>query len=235
MPLRLDVEVHVVDVGRQRTQPFDLAIDDVRILHRDPLIGRPRLRDQRVHAADDPTDLALGLRVFHHALANLQRQIANRDQVLVRLGGEADHVVELQVLDAVGKNQIGAIENFVVGHGLVDHATQTIGSGFRRDGNRSLAALLQHLDDGLRQIVETQRCGTDGVAHLQEVRENAFDVGMIAERNRHQADAARMRPRLARELQNAIGWKRANRQVVVAGPAKAAQVGAPSDDFHQEA
>jgi len=43
-----------------------------------------------------------------------------------------------------------------------------------------------------------------------------------------------MRARLAGELENAVGRERADGQVVVAGPAEAAQVGAPADDFNQE-
>ena len=94
----------------------------------------------------------------------------------------------------------------------------------------------QDPDDRLGQIVEPQRRRADGVAHLEEARENALDVRVIAERDRHEADAARVRSRaLARELQDAIGGKRADRQVVVAGPAEAAQVRAAADDFDEEA
>ena len=82
-----------------------------------------------------------GARVLQHPLAQLQRQVANRHQVLVGLGREADHVVELQVLDAVREDQLGAVEDLVVGHRLVDHAAQAVGPGFRRDRDRALAAL----------------------------------------------------------------------------------------------
>jgi hypothetical protein len=43
-----------------------------------------------------------------------------------------------------------------------------------------------------------------------------------------------MRARARGELQDAIGRKRADRQVVVAGPAEAAQVRAAADDFDEE-
>ena len=61
--------------------------------------------------------------VLHHAIANLQGEIANRHEIIVCLRGEADHVIELQVFDAARKNQIGAVEDFIVRHRLVDHAT----------------------------------------------------------------------------------------------------------------
>ena len=174
-------------------------------------------------------------RVLHHPVAHLQRQIANRHQVFVGLGREADHVVELQVLDAAREDQIGAIEDLVVGHGLVDDAAQAIGAGLRRDGDRALAALAQDADDRLGQIVEAQRGRADGVAHLVQPREDALDVRMVAERDRHEPDAARVRPRRVGELEDAVGRKRADGQVVVAGPAEAAQVRAAADDLDEEA
>src|SRR5688572_9752373 len=39
MPLRLDVEVNVVDAGHQRPHPLDLPLDDGVGLHRQPLVG----------------------------------------------------------------------------------------------------------------------------------------------------------------------------------------------------
>ena len=98
-----------------------------------------------------------------------------------------------------------------------------------------LAALPQQLDDRLGQIVEAQRRRADRVAHLEQAAQDALDLGMIAQRDRHQAGPAGVRPRRARELEDAIGGKRADRQVVVAGPAEAAQVRAAAHDFDQEA
>ena len=59
--------------------------------------------------------------------------------------------------------------------------------------------------------------------------------GMVAERDRHQAGLFCVRARLARPLENAIGRKSADRQVVVAGPAEAAEIGAAADDLDEEA
>ncbi len=58
---------------------------------------------------------------------------------------------------------------------------------------------------------------------------------MIAERDRHQADTIGVRTRGLGQGEDAAGVEGAHRQVVVAGPAEAAQVGAPAHDLDQEA
>src|SRR6478609_6804691 len=50
------------------------------------------------------------------------------------------------------------------------------------------------------------------------------DAGVIAQRDRHQPDTARVGARRARQLEDAVGWKRSDREVVVASPAEPAQV-----------
>ena len=90
-------------------------------------------------------------------------------------------------------------------------------------------------DDGLGEVVEPKRCGADRVAHAREPAEDAVDFGMVAERNGHEAGVLCVRARLAGPLKNAVGRKSPNRQVVVAGPAEAAEIGAAADDFDEEA
>ena len=105
-----------------------------------------------------------------------------------------------------------------------------------RDRDRPLAALAQHPDDRLGQVVEAQRRGADRVAHLEQAGENPLDVGMIAQRDRHEADAARRAARAGfGQLEDAVGRKGAHGQVVVAGPAEAAQVRAAAHDLDEEA
>jgi hypothetical protein len=58
MPLRLDGEVHVVDIRHQRAQALALPVDGGGVGHRQPLIGGAWLGDQRVHAAADAADVA---------------------------------------------------------------------------------------------------------------------------------------------------------------------------------
>ena len=85
-----------------------------------------------------------------------------------------------------------SVENLVVGHRLVDHAAQTVGPGFRSNRDAALSAGLEDAHDRLGEIVETKRCRADGVAHLVQARENPLDVGMVAERDGHEADTARV-------------------------------------------
>ena len=89
-------------------------------------------------------------------------------------------------------------------------------------------------DDGRREIVEAQRGRADRIAHLGQARQDELDVGMIAESNRHQAHAVGVGPGGLRQFQDAVGGKRPHRQVVVARPAEAAEVGAAAHHFDQE-
>ena len=170
-----------------------------------------------------------------HALAHLKRQIADGHQVLVRLGREADHVIQLQVLDAARKNELRAIENLVVGHRLVDNPSKPIGTRFRSNRDPPLTAGLEQLHNRLGQVVEAKRRGADEISHLPEPLENVFDVRVVAQRDRDEADAAGHRPGCLGQLQDSIGRKRADRQVVVTGPAEAAQVRAAPHDLNEEA
>ncbi len=173
--------------------------------------------------------------MLQHSFADLQRQIANRHQVFVRLGWEADHVIELQVLDAAREDEFGAVQDLVVRHRLVDDAAQAVRTGFGRNRNGALTALAQQAYQRLGQVVQTERRGADAVAHFGEPGQNPLDVRMVAEGNRHQSDASSVRSCRLGQLQDAIGRKRANRQVVVACPAKPAEVRASAHDLDEEA
>src|SRR5207248_677935 len=89
-------------------------------------------------SASTPASASAGM--FQHAVADLKGQVAHRHEVVIGLRWEADHVVELQVFDSAGEDQLRSIEDLVVGHRLVDHAAQTIGSGFWGDRDRPFAA-----------------------------------------------------------------------------------------------
>ena len=180
--------------------PLHLALDLVGRRHRQPLVGGARLRHQRVDAGDDPADAAARARVLQHDLVQLQRQIANRHQIGVVLGRQADHVIELQALDAAREDQLGAIEDLFVGDRLVDDAAQPIGAGLGRNRQRALAALLEQRHDRRRQVVQAQRGRADRVAHVLEAAQDVLDVRVIAERDRHQAGARRMRARGLRQI-----------------------------------
>ncbi len=134
----------------------------------------------------------------------------------------------------LAKIEIGPIEDLLVRDGLVDDAPEAIRSGLGCDGERSLAALPQQPDDRLGQIVHAERRRADRIAHPGEPRQDAFDLGVVAERDRHQPGAGGVRPRRGGKLEDAIGGERPDRQIVVSGPAEPAQVGASAHDLDEE-
>ena len=235
MTFGLDIEVDVVEVGHQAAQAPDLAFSHGRVLERQPLVRGAGLRNERIHTPDDPADLAPRAGMLQHPLPNLARQIPNRLQVLVGLGGEADHVVQLQVFNAAREDKLRPIENLVVGHGLVDHPPEAVRSSFGRDGHAALAARAEQAHDRLRQVVEPERRRTDRIPHLDQSRQNPLDVGVITQRDRDEPDAAGVPPRVGGQLEDPIGRKRSDGQVVVARPAEPTEVCAPADDLHEEA
>ena len=87
---------------------------------------------------------------------------------------------------------------------------------------------------GRRDVVEPERRRADAVAHLHQAREDLFDLGVIAQRDRHQPDATGVRPRLLGQLQDAVLRECADRKVVVTRPAEATQVRAATHDFDEE-
>ena len=93
----------------------------------------------------------------------------------------------------------------------------------------------QQPDDRLGEVVEPQRGRADRVAHVDQAGQDALDLRVIAERDRDQSRALREYClRLRGQLEDAVGRKRPHRQVVVAGPAEAAQVRAAADHLDQE-
>ena len=133
------------------------------------------------------------------------------------------------------EDEIGPIEDLVVGHRLVDHAAEAVGAGLGRDRDRSLAALAEQAHDGLGQVVEPQRGRADRVAHREQFREQPLDLGVIAQRDRHEPDPAGVRAGGPGDREDPVGRERPDRQVVVAGPAEPAQVRAPAHDLDEQA
>ena len=97
---------------------------------------------------------ALG--VPHHDVAHLQDLVADRHQVVVGLGGDADHVIELQVLHPAAKiiSVAARISSLVMV--LFTTRRSRSGSHFRRDGRGALAAGARQVENLRREIVEAQ-------------------------------------------------------------------------------
>ena len=127
-----------------------------------------------------------GARVLHHDLAHLDGKVPDSNQVFFGFRRQSDHVVQLQVLDAVGEDQFGRRQDLVVGHRLVDHPTQPVRTGLGRDGDRPFTTPAQQLDDRLGQIVEPERRRADRVAHVEQACQNPLDLRMVAKGNGHE-------------------------------------------------
>src|SRR5262245_10132900 len=219
MPFRLDVEVDVVDAAHERAHPLDLAVDGSIVFHRQPLVRRSGFRHERVHTADDAPKLTAAALVAQHDVAKLQRKVANRDEIVVSLRRQPNHEVELQVVETAGEDHLRRRENLVVRDRLVDDTPQPIGSCFRRDRNRALTASAEQFEDRRREIIEAKRGGANRVAHVDQLRENLLDLGVVAQRDRHEAGTGGVLPRVSCKLQDPIFRKGSNRKVVVTRPA----------------
>ena len=86
-------------------------------------------------------------------ICTVRSRIASRSSSV--FGRQPDHVVQLQVVHPAAEDEFGGVEDLLVGHGLVDDATQPVGSGFRRDRDRLLAAAAQQVDD--RRVRSSRR------------------------------------------------------------------------------
>ena len=102
MPLRLDVEVDVVEIGDQGAQPLALAVRDRGIFHRQPLV-----RGARAWGSAGSRWRRSGRRAPSGGRGAIMtsRNCAVRSRMLVQvvvcLRRQPDHVVELQVVHAV--------------------------------------------------------------------------------------------------------------------------------------
>ena len=119
------------------------------LLRRDlplPLEGREGLRHKKCRG-DVNTDAALfvgGVRL--PGLQNLEYQIRDAENVLVGLGGQAKHKVELDAVPAAGKGDLAGFQNVLLGHILIDRVAQALRAGLRREGQAGLShrGELQH-------------------------------------------------------------------------------------------
>ncbi len=171
-------------------------------------------------------------RDLQHPLADLLGEGDDRLDVLVRLERQPDHVVELQVLDAVLEDPGGLVEDLGVRELLVEDLPHAVGAALGGEG-QALDAGVGELEDELRgQVVEPQRGDRDLVVHGREVVHDPVDLGVVADRGRDEADLAGDRPHLARPRHELAPREAADRQVVVAGPAEAAHAGAAARDLH---
>src|SRR5579863_1656335 len=119
-----------------RAQHRDFALEHRGILHRIPLEGCPRLWHERVERYGDAANM-----FFLRACLgeNSTGEMRNFEQVLVMLLGQADHKIELQVLDPLTQQQVGGLEDFRLGQILVDYLAHPLAARLGRDGHAVVA------------------------------------------------------------------------------------------------
>ena len=198
---------------------------DRRILHRQPLVRGAGLRNQRVHAGRDAPDAAARPRVLQHharAAAPSGRESRRGPRRSRSAGRSCSTASGSRSRSAKIRSARSRISSFVTVLLMTRRSRSDPVSGAIVIDRSPLFA--QPRDDRLGEVVEAQRRRADAVAHPDQALQDVLDVRVIAERDRHEADAVRVRPRGLGEREDAVGVERAHRQVVVARPAEAAQV-----------
>ena len=180
--VRLDVEVAVA--GPQLAQLVaEQAVLPPRLLQRDhrvPLEGREGLGAE---GGDAHVDLGARVQLLP-APQRLPAQLHDGAHVLVALGGQADHEVELHQVPAGFEDGVDRVEQVLLGVALVDHAPHPLGSGLRRDGEAALAHALDLLGEVRAHRLGAQRRQRDadvlGAELVEEVLQYAVDAGVVA-------------------------------------------------------
>ena len=128
---------------------------------RKPLERRVRLGHE---ARDGHRDLDAALPLdFLVAVDNFLREFCDADDVLVRLGRQPHHEVELDRLPALLERRAHRVQQVVFRHVLVDDVAQTLRARFGRKRQAALSHLLQSLGDVDGETVDAQ--GRQGKAH----------------------------------------------------------------------
>ncbi len=191
LPRVVRLEVQVLEAAPQPAQLVpEQALPALRLRvgdHRVPLEGCERLR-----AEGGDADVDLRPRILPAPAAQrLRRELDDGAHVLVALGGQADHEVELHQVPAGFEDGVDGVEEILFGVALVDHPPHPFGGGLRRDGEAALAHALD-----LRGQVGAHRLGAQGRQRdadvlgaelVEEVLQHAVDAGVVAGREAEEA------------------------------------------------
>ena len=96
-------------------------------------------------------------RVQAPAVQHLIRHLRDAEDVLVRLGREAEHVIELDAVPAARKGDGAGVQQVLLGNVLVDAVAQALAPALYGEGQAALAYLLQALHDLHGEVVCPQR------------------------------------------------------------------------------
>ncbi len=168
-----------------------------------------------------------------HALAGLD----DADDVLVLLGGQADHEVELHAVPAAPEHPLGALGHVRLGDVLVDHVAHALGPGLGREGEAGDAHLRHLVEELLAQAVGAQRRHRQRhllVAQLaRHLAHQRRDAGVVGGRQAGQRGlvVAGLVDAVDDALDDRLGRALAHRAVDHPGLAEAAALGAAARDL----
>ena len=215
-----------------------LARHLVEAVHRAPLKGRVRLGHVDAHAH---SDLGAALR---GPLADLHRAHARLDDaanVVVVLGGQADHEVELHLGPPAREHALRRLEELLLGNVLVHDVAHALRSSLRREGEPRRANALDLVEEIRLQAVSAQRRHAErhailreALRHLLEERRDAGDVGRRERRERHLVLPALLH-RGEHRLHDLLGIALAHGPVDHPRLAEAAPLGAAARDLDRHA
>ena len=109
---------------------------------RRPLERREGLGDKIGRGQIDGQAALFPVPVFSPDLQDLVDQLGDADDVLVRLGRQAQHEIELHAVPAAGECRGAGFQNLMLGDIFVDRVTQALRASLGRKGQSALAHLL---------------------------------------------------------------------------------------------
>ena len=208
-------------------------------VHRGPLKGRVRLGhvggDAHRHLGGAAAGGALAHR--HRARAGLH----DAAHVVVGLGGQADHEVELHLPPAAGKDALGRLVELLLGDVLVHHVAHPRCARLRSEGEPGGAHLLDLVEQLGLEAISAQRRDAERDAllgeparHLLHERGDAGDIGGGERRERDLVLAAVLH-RADHGLDDLLGIALAHRAVDHPRLAEATTLGAAAGDLDRQA
>ena len=89
-------------------------------------------------------------------MQHLVCHLRDAEDVLVRLGGQTQHIIELDRVPAAGEGDLAGVEQILLGDVFVDRVAQALAAALDGEGQAALAHLLQPLHDVHREVVRPQ-------------------------------------------------------------------------------
>ena len=141
------------DGGAQQVHPAQVFLQGDLGL---PLEGALGLGDEAGGGDGDLHAPVLVFGVHPPAVEDLVGHLGDAQDVLVRLGGQAQHVIELHRVPAAGKGDGAGVQHVLVGDVFVHRVPQALAAALHGKGQAALAHLLQPLHDLHGEVVRPE-------------------------------------------------------------------------------